>query len=300
MSRTDVRDPGVRPKGKPHPSDRRLSAVSYSPGLKIEMLVLHTMSRKSGESGMADDRNDTAGAEQPQSPERRNETDNGRDVFTFVGLLADATAISAWSIGGGQALVWSLAVFGMVTGIVMLARRWGRPVGFLVCAAGVVALTGAGILGFAIGQSGSTESTATASTLSTKPSTDSDTTTTTATTPSRSKFSTSDSDTISTTDGPVDIDSDGNDDIRVARTALEGINGAQFATSYHQTSEATLEHCSAPERTWRFTLPPSELHDNRTVCLRTPSGHYGFLTIRNTETQNGDITRIDLLWAIWR
>ena len=249
---------------------------------------------------MGDDRSGTAGADRAQATERSNKADNGRDVLTFVGVLADATAISAWSIGGGKALVWSLAVFGMVSGIVMLARRWGQPVGFMVCVAGFVALAGAGILGFAIGQSGSTESTATASTPSIKPSTNSDTTTTTTTTPSTSKVSTSDSDTISATDGPIDIDNDGTDDIRVTRTALEGINGAQFATSYHQTSEATLEHCSAPERAWRFTLPLSELHDNRTVCLRTTSGHYGFLTIRNTETQNGNITRIGLLWAIWR
>lgn len=239
-------------------------------------------------------------------------------VLAGAGLAADAVAISAAIIVGGRALVWALAVAGIIVGVAVLARGWGKPFNTVAALAATAALLSAAVLGFAIGQGNSapaasggapptretsttTPPTTTTQTTTTAQTTTTQTTTTqTTTAPTATRVLTSGSEALFVDGGKVDLDDTGPYDIDITERSVDGLDGTQFSAARPNGAEPGPAECAAtPADQWRGALELEEFRRGATYCLRTADGHPGFFIVREAEVDVSGIVRVHARWAIW-
>jgi hypothetical protein len=78
----------------------------------------------------------------------------GRIIPQALGVIADVAAVSALLVGGGEAWVWAGSFGAVVAGAYIVWAHWGREVDRTVIAGIAVAVAGAGVFGYAVGDTG--------------------------------------------------------------------------------------------------------------------------------------------------
>jgi hypothetical protein len=255
-----------------------------------------------------------------------------------VGVLADVAAVSALFIVGGAPIVWAMSAAAILTGAYLIWRRWQVPVDKTLVIAVSIALAGAGVFGYALGERGNSSSAGFGNNRESVKSAESSrqvpvrTSTVTSSrdvpknTPTQSAPSVANS-----TSGPRSVEvfhtgnatlfsnTNGNEidletgeellakssevDLHLEETSLDAINRAQvFSLGPISAQDPSYETCTGVDSgKWQFSLSAERVKPNHAYCFRANEESFGYFVVQQADTDGpGKIDNIQFRWTVWR